>query len=171
MEELLHNFGVNWKLLLAQVVNFSILVYVLKRFAYGPVVGMLQERERRIKRGLEDSAEAERKLAEAAEKEDEILEGAREKAVAVVTGAEEVAYRKEAEIVDVAHRKAEQVLASAQRRIEEDRAKAGDEIRRDAAELVALASARVLSRLEPDERDKHLVKEALDELKAVSEKL
>ena len=56
------NFGVNPILLLAQIVNFLIILYVLKRFMYKPVLNILKNREDEIKKGIEDAQIAEEKL-------------------------------------------------------------------------------------------------------------
>lgn len=171
MHELFENFGLDWKLIAAQVVNFFILLLVLKKFAYAPVVKMLNERQGRIKRGLEQSAESERRLVEAKLKESEIVEVAERKALGMVSRAEEIAYEKEGAILDGAHKKAEQVIASAQRTIREERERQLEEVHKDAEDLIALATARVLGKMEPDKRDDVLVKDALKELKEVAGKL
>lgn len=49
MGDLLHQFGINGKLLLAQIINFAILVFVLRKFAWGPIVRVLAERRNRIR--------------------------------------------------------------------------------------------------------------------------
>jgi F-type H+-transporting ATPase subunit b len=171
MQSLFHNFGVDWKLLLAQVVNFFILLYILKRFAYAPVVKMLRDRQERIKQGLEASAESERKLRSASERESEILKAAQAKALSVVGNAEESAFKREAEILEAAHNKAEQAAASALRRIEEEREKEMSEVMSEAENLVLRATAKVLGKMEPAERDALLVREALRELSVEAKRI
>jgi F-type H+-transporting ATPase subunit b len=171
MQSLLHNFGVDWKLLLAQVVNFFILLFILKRYAYAPIVHMLRDRQLRIQKGLEDSAEAERKLKSAAQKEEEIIESAEEKGLEIVSRAEDAASKKEIELLEAAHGKVESVIASAQKHIQEEREKIADEFNREAEELVALATAKVLGGMEPDKRDRILIQEALIELSAAAKKI
>lgn len=170
MQELLHNFGINGKLLLAQVVNFGILFYVLRRFAYGPIVSMLEERRRRIKRGLEDSAEAERRLKDVKVREAEVIEEAQAKGSHLVAHAEEVARKKEASIVDGAHGKAEAIIAGAQKVIADERERQVDEVKKDAESLIALATAKTLGKMELSERDAELVRQALAELRTASNK-
>lgn len=171
MEELLHNFGVDWKLLTAQVVNFAILFVILKKFAYGPIVAMLEERRNRIKQGLEDAAAAGHAKNEATVKRDEIVEAANKKALGIVTEAEGVALDRQAEIVEEAQKKADAVAAAGERKVAEEKAKMLDDVHRGAHELVELAMTRVLGKMSADERDKHLIAEALEELKRVSHKV
>lgn len=170
MNALFENFGVDWKLLLAQVVNFFILFFILRRYAYGPIVKVLKDRERRIRKGLEDSAEAERKLSEAEMLEDEILKAAEKKSLGIVSHAEDIASKKQVELVEAAHRKAEQIIASGQKKLHEEREKQSEDVRRNAEELVLLATGKVLGKMEPTERDRELVAEALRELKTAASK-
>jgi len=85
--EILGNLGINGKIFLAQIVNFFLLMYILKRFLYQPLLNIMQEREKRIKEGLKnaDKAEArigeieagaEKRLEKAAREADRILEKA-----------------------------------------------------------------------------------------------
>lgn len=56
--EFIKTFGLNPILLLAQIVNFLILLYLLNRFLYKPVLTLLQEREKRIQKGIDDAKQA-----------------------------------------------------------------------------------------------------------------
>ena len=65
MNELLTTFGINWKLLLAQGFNFAVVLLVLWKFLYQPVLKMLDERRAAIEKGVKDAAAASEKLANA----------------------------------------------------------------------------------------------------------
>ncbi|MBI4080364.1 MAG: F0F1 ATP synthase subunit B [Candidatus Levybacteria bacterium] len=78
--EIVREFGVNPYLLFAQVVNFLIIFYVLKRFAYKPILQMLKNREETIKKSLKQAEETQKLLEETERKEREILKKAREEA-------------------------------------------------------------------------------------------
>ena len=64
MAELIQNFGLDWRLLLAQAVNFFILLFLLKRFAYGPILNALKTRKTKIEEGIRFGKEAEKRLGE-----------------------------------------------------------------------------------------------------------
>ena len=55
-------FGINWKILLGQIINFLILLYLLKRFAFKPFLRTLRERREIIKAGVEKETQAEERL-------------------------------------------------------------------------------------------------------------
>src|ERR671930_320578 len=66
-------FGWNWKLFLSQVISFCIVAYLLQRFAYKPILGVLEERRRRIEEGLINAEKIKKELAEAEKRYQEIV--------------------------------------------------------------------------------------------------
>lgn len=165
MLQLFTQFGVDWKLLLAQVVNFAILVFLLQRFAYKPVIKMLDLRRNKIKEGMEASAASKQKLAEAEETKKEILVKADKEAVAVVSAAEGTAEKRGNEILAVAHEKGEQVIVTARKRSDEERLKMAEEFGQNAEVLIGRSLAKVLAKMSSEERDRALISEAVRELK------
>ena len=73
-------FGVEPILLGAQIVNFLLLLYLLKRFLYKPVLGIIKKREDKIRLGLEAAAKGEELFKKAAEEEKKRLQKASEEA-------------------------------------------------------------------------------------------
>lgn len=71
--DILNQFGINPLLLAAQVVNFLILLFLLKKFLYGPILKVLAERKKRIEDSLKNTEEIERKLLEIEEEKEKIL--------------------------------------------------------------------------------------------------
>ena len=65
MSELFATFGVNWKLLLAQAVNFGLLLTVLTYFLYKPVLKIIDERREKVAEGVRKAEAATRRLQEA----------------------------------------------------------------------------------------------------------
>lgn len=71
--EVLGKFGINPILLAAQIVNFLIILFIVKKFALKPILTVLKNREKTIKEGLEQAEEAKKLLQETENKEREIL--------------------------------------------------------------------------------------------------
>ena len=65
--EILGNIGFDWRIAFANLVNFLIIFYLLKRYAFGPIGRILDERRRKIEEGLEHAREAETNLMMAKE--------------------------------------------------------------------------------------------------------
>ena len=95
-------FGVDWFKLGAQIVNFLVILYLLNRFAFKPLLVRMDERAARISKGLEDAEAAERDRALAsAEREAAVAEG-RKEAQAMIARATKIAEDSRAEIVTAA---------------------------------------------------------------------
>ena len=62
---ILNLFGLEGKLFIAQIINFAILLFILKKFLYEPIANMLEERKTKIKQGLDDAENAKKALADA----------------------------------------------------------------------------------------------------------
>lgn len=160
--ELLHNLGIDWKLLLAQIVNFLVLLFVLYKFAYGPVLKLLNERTSKIEKGLKDAEDAGKKLSEMAEKEKEVLVEARKEAQEIITKAEAVAVKSKDEIMANAKQQSEKVFADAQKKIETERDKMMEDVKKQVAELVAMAAEKVIGEKIDDKKDRELIEKAIE---------
>lgn len=167
MSELIHHFGIDWKLLLAQAINFFILFFLLKKFAYGPILKVLRDRKREIDKGLEFTKEAEERLLNVEKEQEKILIAARGEALNIVSTAEESGKRRKDEIVAGASKKSEEIVADAKRLIKEEKAKMEESIYGEARDLIRLGIARVLGKMPQEERDSALINAALEELRAI----
>ena len=165
MQELVRQFGLDWKLLLAQVVNFLILLYLLRRFAYGPIMAMLALRRRNIEEGIKASEAAKVELANAEKTRSEILLKAEQESLGVVSAAEGVAKVQAEHIMNSANQKSEQIIAAGHNKIEEDRRKLEEEINLHAVDLIKKGLAATIAHMNPSERDDVLIKDALAALK------
>ena len=144
MEPLLAVFGVNWKLLLAQGINFALLLAILSYFLYKPVLRMIDERREKIAEGVRTAERAERSLAEAQKKGDGIVGDASREAEALVKTARARAEEKGAEIVKSAEARAEGVLTDAATRAEEAKRQAIKESEKEIARAAMLAAEKIL---------------------------
>ncbi len=144
MEPLLSAFGINWKLLLAQGVNFALLLAILSYFLYKPVLRMIDERREKIAEGVKTAEAAAVKLAEAQKKSDGIVGDASREAEALVKTARARAEEKGAEIVKSAESQAQSVLADAATRAEEAKRQAIKESEKEIARAAMLAAEKIL---------------------------
>ncbi len=80
MEELAKVFGVDWKLLLVQLINFGILLFILQRFFYKPLLKMIDDRKAIVEKGVGDAQEAKVALEKAGEESSLIVDGAKKEA-------------------------------------------------------------------------------------------
>lgn len=168
MSELLEHFGVDWKLLIAQAINFFVLLAVLWKFAYGPLLAMFRERRARIAQGLADAKAARERLEAADRTGEEKIASARAAALGIVSSAEALARQKKDEVAEEAARQAEAIRADARRRAGEERFKAEEAFWRDAEGLLRSGVEKVLATLPSEARDRELMRRAVAALKSAA---
>lgn len=157
MEELIKTFHIDIKLIIAQLVNFGIVLFVLKKFAYGPVLKMMQERTEKIEKGMADAESAGKKILEIAEKEKEVLVQARKEAQEIVTKAEETAKKNKEEIIVEAKNQSEKILSDSAKKIEQEKNQMLQEVKGQIAELVIAATGKVIGERIDGEKDKVII--------------
>lgn len=161
MEELIKTFHIDIKLIIAQLVNFGIVLFVLKKFAYGPVLKMMQERTEKIEKGMADAESAGKKILEIAEKEKEVLVQARKEAQEIVTKAEEIAKKNKEEIITEAKNQSEKILSDSAKKIEQEKNQMLQEVKGQIAELVIAATGKVIGEKIDSEKDRGIISKAL----------
>jgi F-type H+-transporting ATPase subunit b len=144
MEEILHAFGINGKLIIIQIVNFAILAGVLTYFLYTPVLKLLSEREAKIKKGVEDAESATKALETADVEKKHIVGIAHKDAEKISVRAKQYADQKSIEIINEAETKAKHVLAGAHARGEEIKASAQRESESEIAKVAILMAEKIL---------------------------
>lgn len=144
MEGLAGAFGLDWKLLLIQVVNFGILIIALRQFLYKPVMKVLAERQALVAKGVEDAEAAKVKLEGAGEEALAKVKGAEVEAEGIVASARDSASQEKARIMREAEERANASLADAEARAKEASAKALRESEKEIARLSILAAEKVL---------------------------
>lgn len=115
--EIIKNFGFEPALLVAQIVNFLIIFYLLKRLLYKPVLSMLKNREETIKEGLQKAEEARKLLEKTIEEEKVILKKAQAQANKIIEGAKIQAIELSKQSEEYTKTQAEKILKEARSQI------------------------------------------------------
>jgi F-type H+-transporting ATPase subunit b len=155
--------GINWGLLIAQLINVIFVVWLLTTFLYRPILNMLNQRTSRIQEGLQDAEKVKEQLANAKRDYDAELAKARQEAAAILAQAQERARAQAAEIIAQAHRDAEKIKSDALAQAEQERLRMLGELKDRMAELVVLTAERVLGEELKTNHDR-LIEESLAEL-------
>ena len=162
--DVLAKLGVDWKLLVAQVVNFLVLLWVLRRFAYRPMLEFLEKRTKRIESGLRDAKRAAEKLSEIEAKEREVLEEARKESAAIVARARESAERIADKVMIESREESERILIETRKKVDAERESMRAEMKRELAGLVLLATEKVLAEKLKGADDTVLIRKAVEKL-------
>lgn len=144
--ELISKLGIDWKLLIAQIINFCILLGILYKFAYKPVLGALEKRSKRIEQGLKQASESEERMREIDKMRDVKLREAEHQVGKLIEDARKDAERMRKEIVDAANSQAEALVIRAKTQIEEEKVKMVADLKHEIAGIVIQATGRILER-------------------------
>ena len=146
------------------LITFGILLVVLRMFAWKPVLGILEEREKTIKDSLDsartDREEAEKHLAESRE----ALKQARKEMASVIDKGQKEAERFRQELMEKAHKDAEGTRKRGLEEIEREKRAAVAEIRKSAADLAVAVAGRIVSSSMDKDAQRKLVGDFLAEM-------
>lgn len=162
--EAINSLGINAKLLIAQIINFLVLLFLLKKFLYGPIVKMLDRRSLTIKKSLDDAKKIEEELKETEEKNQQLLAETREEAKKIIEEAKASAANESKRMVEDAAKQAESQKTKALEEIRQEKEAAKSEIKKEAATLVALASQKVLEMKIDEKTDRAFIESSLKEV-------
>ena len=140
----MEKLGINPGLLIAQIFNVVLLVWLLTRFLYRPVLSMLNERTRRIQESLRDAEQVKEQLARANQDYDQKLAQARQEAAGILTQAQERAKLQEAEIIAQARQEADRIRSDAREQSVQERDQLMRDLKNQMADLVTATASRVL---------------------------
>ena len=157
-------FGWNWQLFLSQVVSFCIVAFLLRRFAYKPILGVLEERRQRIAEGLLNAEKIKKQLAEAEQRHADILAKANAEAQKMIDEAREssahLAERKQQEAIAAA----EQIITKARETSAIEHERTMESLKRELGRLVVDTTAKVTGKVLTTEDQLRLREETLRQL-------
>lgn len=140
-------FGVDWPHFIAQVVSFCIVAFLLHRFAYKPVVTILEERRQRIAEGLANADRIKAELAKAETQRQEILSQANAQATKLIEEARAAAARVQEQETQKAISSAEQIMVKAREAAAQDHAKMLADLKREVGRLVVQTTTTVTGKI------------------------
>lgn len=144
MEQILDVFGIDWRILIVQIVNFSILLGVLWYLLYGPLLRLIESRRTQIIEGVANAERAEAALRDADAKKAELITKASVEAEGILSTARTSGKQREAAIVTEAEQKAARLLAEATMKAEETQREALEKSREEIAKLIVLGVEKTL---------------------------
>ena len=150
--------------LIAQILNFLVLLAILAKFAYKPLLKAMDDRRNRIINDL-DSAEQTRLDAEALKEQyAEQLAGARQEATEIVNKANQIAQNLHDELVEQARVEQEALMATSKERIEQEKQQALLDIRSEVIKLSTLIAGKIVNQKLNSANDQKLVADIADDV-------
>ncbi len=159
-ERIVTTFGINWPHLLAQIVSFCIVCFVLYRFAYRPILEMLETRRNQIAQGLANAEQIKAELARTEAQRQEVMTQASAQANQFIEEARAAAVRLQQQEFQKAVAAAEQITAKAREAAAHDYDRMLAELKREVGRLVVQTTAIVTGKILTPEDQRRLVEEA-----------
>jgi F-type H+-transporting ATPase subunit b len=166
IETITRTFGVDWPHLLAQIVSFCIMCAVLYRWAYTPVLKMLEERRKVIALGQKNAEQIKAELARTEAQRQEVIQKANVEAAKIIQEAQAAAARVQDRETQKAIAGAEQILAKSKESASQDYERMLTELKREVGRLVVQTTASVTRKILTPEDQRRLAEETAKELQA-----
>ncbi|GAV22206.1 F0F1 ATP synthase subunit B [Carboxydothermus pertinax] len=155
----------HWSDFIWTIINFFVLLYILKVLLYKPVLKTIDDRKKSIEESLEKAAKAQEEAERIKAEYDGMIARAREEAREIIAKAQKTAQAEKEEIIATAQREAQALLADAKVTISQEKEKALRELRQEIGNLAVLAAGKILNRAVTLEDHQKLVDEFLNEVK------
>jgi F-type H+-transporting ATPase subunit b len=146
MAAILHALGIEWSALIAQMVNFAILIFILSRYVYKPILKVIDERRQTIADSMEKALEIDRRKEELDKERVKILRKADEEAGALLERAKAEAESLRTEIEKAAKIQADHILSKGKAQLENDRATMIRDMQNKLAHTIVLSAEKILRR-------------------------
>lgn len=159
-------FGVNWPFFIAQLVNFIFVIFVLKKFAFGPIQEMLNQRSARIAEGEEKLKRIEKQLADSEKETQLAIDKANAEAKRLITEAQENATILSEKKAQEAVNSAQNILNKAQEAAKSEQQAMRAELKQEFGRLIAATTASVTGKVLNDDDKKRINEEALSTVEA-----
>lgn len=163
--DVLTNIGFDWQVALANFISFLLIFWILKRYAFGPIGKIIDERKKIIEEGVNKAEQSETELLVAQQKADETLKTARTEANQIVARAKENGDTLVLQAETAARGKADEFMEQATKNIEKQKNQMEEELLEKTAHLVVMGVSKILDTDVDANQNEALNKRALKVLK------
>ncbi|MEW6611042.1 MAG: F0F1 ATP synthase subunit B [Patescibacteria group bacterium] len=164
MQELFTKLGIDWRLLIAQIINFTVLLFILYRFLYRPLLSLLEKRRERIEKSLEEAARIDAESKRLENLKMQKVEEAKREAVKVVEAAAAQADAVKQASLERTKQESEKIVAQARAQITSEREALLKGVQAEAADLVIGATEKVLKEKLDTEKDRQFIEQSIKKL-------
>ena len=159
----MEGLGISLPTLLAQIINFAILLGLMYLVAYRPIMRMFDERSRKIKESMEQTEFIKEQAAHAEEEAEKRIDADSKEGQEVVSRAARTGEEVRQQAQQEAKQDAESLIARARNEIQRERDEAIDELRKEFADLTIMAAEKVIDRSLDKEAHRQLIDKMLKE--------
>src|SRR3989338_5363816 len=145
MDSIISTFHIDWKIIIAQVINFGVVFIVLYIFALKPLGTLMKERSKKIEQVIFDGIKNEAMLKATSLEYDEMLTKARAEANKLATKSKKEGEEEKNRMLEEAKAEVEELIRSGRKTLEADKVKIVEEAKKEIVSLVTLAAEKLIS--------------------------
>jgi F-type H+-transporting ATPase subunit b len=145
MGELITKLGIDWKLLLANTLTFFIVLWLLRKFAFRPIMAVLDRRQKTIGDGLDAAKKSQDELAAIQRDKTQVLKAAKTEALAIVTVAKKQGEAARQKLAAEAQAEVAAILARTKLQLDRERQAMVNQAKTELADVVVMATEKVLA--------------------------
>lgn len=164
--ELIEKLGIDWKLIIAQIVNFGIVLFLLYKFAYKPVLAALDKRKHMIEKGVKDAQKSEELLKEVESMKEKALVAVKQKTAEMMDAAAKEASHMKQDVLAEAAVEAKKITEKAKAEIEAKKNAMVKEVKAEISRTIVFATAKMLDREFSEKDQARMLEEAAKEISA-----
>jgi F-type H+-transporting ATPase subunit b len=161
MPEIFEKLGIDYRLIIAQVVNFVLLLVVLQRLAYKPVLKMLNDRTEKIEKSLKQAQKIEEELKNTEETKIAEIKKAKEEAQKIIKEAQDIAEKKSLEALERTKLKTKEIVENAKQEIRFEKEKSVTEAKKEIADVSILIAKKIIGGNIDKNKEKDLIDNVL----------
>ena len=166
IEQISSTFHIEWGFFLSQVICFLVVALLLRKYAFGPVQKMLEQRRTRIAEGEEMLRQIQQQLADSDKRTAAAIAQANEDSKRMINEARDSAAALSEQKAQEAITQAQQIMAKAEAAAKAEREQMAAELRREFGRLVAATTAQVTGKVLTDDDRRRINEEALSKVEA-----
>ncbi|MFA5012350.1 MAG: F0F1 ATP synthase subunit B [Ignavibacteria bacterium] len=156
--------SVNPGLIIWTIIVFVIFLFLLKKFAWGPIIKALNKREQIIKEALENAEKQNKESAELIEQNKKVIAEANSQASRIISEAKDIAVKMKDEIVSKANEESNKNIEKAKQQIEAMKVSALEEMRGDITDIAFKAAEKILSKNLDREKQMDLINDFMSKI-------
>ncbi|MDF1498412.1 MAG: F0F1 ATP synthase subunit B [Patescibacteria group bacterium] len=165
MPEIFAQLGLDYKLLIAQVVNFVLLLVILQRLAYKPVLKMLNDRTEKIDKSLKQARKIEEELKNTEETKLSEMKKAKQEYQKIIKDAQELSEKKSEESIEKTRIKTQEIVENAKIEIRNEKEKSIKEAKKEIADISILIASKIIGNNFNEKEQREMVNNMLSKLK------
>lgn len=160
----LGTLGINLKIFIAQLLNFSVVLLVLWKWAYKPIVNMLDARSEKIEKSLKDAEEVEKRVESLEEERKSVIAQAKAEANLILEKAREDADSRKTELLTKAKDEVSQVVRQGKGQLQAEKEQMLREVKKEIVELSVAAASKILAETVDEKKAQDLAGKVVEEL-------